>query len=514
MMMKRDCDLLTQPMLHGRGRDRVPRALTLPGLLAALARDEVVDFSRARAHQQHPWSMFLTQLAAIAMRRAKVDTLPTEEGSWRSMLLDLTSGEPEPWCLIVEDLAKPAFFQPPVPEGELRKPSKKGKPGEQWDTLETPDDLDVLVTSKRHDVKSGLVAPDDIEAWIYALCCLQTTQGFPGRGYTRVARMKGGFGNRPRVGVSPGLGFGQRFRRDVPILLQTWPDLVTRGFRDAGIGLAWLPPWDGASSLDISSLTPHFVEVCWRVRLERAERGICARSTTTSKRRCAPEVDTGDVGDPWIPTSRVDGSILTPGSAGYHYKLLVELLFEQGYEAAATQVLRGNDPDPVFFWASALVRGKGKTEGLHEMILPLSGPARLSFLTKSTRDAVGRRAEERVKQAESMRSQVLYPAWRLLDPAPPDALNSRIDERFFASLFATLKLSDEQARAVWEDELLTLAEAELEAAIERAPLPDARFYRATVAARRMFYGCLKKRFPDAFERRLARDESPTEEIPA
>ena len=37
---------------------------------------------------------------------------------------------------------------------------------------------------------------------MYALVTLQTTQGYPGRGYTRVARMKGGYGNRPRVGLA------------------------------------------------------------------------------------------------------------------------------------------------------------------------------------------------------------------------------------------------------------------------------------------------------------------------
>ena len=87
---------------------------------------------------------------------------------------------------MVEDLSRPAFLQPPVPEGELRKPPKKNKkngkrkPGDDWKGCRTPDDLDVLVTSKKHDVKDELVAPTDLEAWAYALCSLQTMQGYPG----------------------------------------------------------------------------------------------------------------------------------------------------------------------------------------------------------------------------------------------------------------------------------------------------------------------------------------------
>ena len=79
--------------------------------------------------------------------------------------------------------------------------------------------------------------------------------------------MNGGYGNRPRVGLSPGVTFGERFRRDVGVLLQTWPTVVARGFNDDGVGLVWLEPWDGAGSLTVAELAPHFIEVCWRVRL-------------------------------------------------------------------------------------------------------------------------------------------------------------------------------------------------------------------------------------------------------
>ena len=130
--------------------------------------------------------------------------------------------------------------------------------------------------------------------------------------------------------------------------------------------------------------------------------------------------------------------------------------------------------------------------------------------------ALGRRAEERVERAATMRSNVLFPALRQLavgETVPADNLDARIDERFFDSLFSSLDAGDESARAAWDDELVQLATAELNAAIDGAALSDARFWRATTAARRMFHGCLKKRFPDASERLRtshAADAAPAE----
>lgn len=498
-------DLLTEPLLSWRGRDRVRHDVTLPGVLAALSAGHVVDFPRARAHQQHPWSMFLTQLAAIAMKRAGIAEPPVDESQWLGMLLSLTENQHEGWCLVVDDLSKPAFFQPPVPEGQLRKPPKtngtsgKKSPGDEWNRCEAPDDLDILVTSKRHDVKAGLISAGDVEAWTYGLCSLQTMQGRPGRGYTRISRMNGSYGSRPRVGLSASIGFAARFRRDVTILLETWPRLLARGFADRGVALVWLKPWNGANSLSVPELAPHYIEVCWRVRLVQVAATILATYTTTENRRCAPEIKGGDVGDVWTPVARKDGKVLTPGSKGYHYRLLVDLMFGESYEPAAAQALRASDPDSMTLCLSAFVRGQGKTEGLHERMIHLPASARRAFLARETREALGLRAQSRVKCAAEMRSNVLFPALKLLN-GPPDSLDARIDERFFDALFSTIQLDDSAAQAAWDDELVELALVELERSIERTALPAARFWRATTAARSMFDGCLKRRFPDAFAR--------------
>src|SRR3954453_17631660 len=109
-------DLVVEPMLSWRTAERRRGQTTLPGLLARLASGELVDFPRVRTHQLHPWCMFLTQLAAIALRRAGQSDPRRSDADGAPLLLGLTAGDHDPWSLVVNDLSKPAFFQPPVPE--------------------------------------------------------------------------------------------------------------------------------------------------------------------------------------------------------------------------------------------------------------------------------------------------------------------------------------------------------------------------------------------------------------
>jgi CRISPR system Cascade subunit CasA len=479
-------DLLNSPLLTWRDAERRRRLATLPGILSHLAAGELGDFPRLRTHQLHPWCMFLTQLAAIALHRAGRTDPRLDESAWREVLLALTAGRHEPWCLVVEDLTQPAFFQPPVPEGTL---------DDRWKAQASPDDIDVLVTAKAHDVKTSLISTDDIEAWTYALVTLQTTQGYPGRGYTGIARMKGGYGNRPRVGVAADHGLAARFLRDVEVLHETWPTLVARGFQGDGIGLVWTQPWDGRASLPLHELAPHFIEVCWRIRCVPQASGLACRYATTVNRRCAPEVENGDVGDPWAPIER-DSGMLTVGSRGFHYDLLRRLLFENDFEPAAAQRVRTSDPDPALFIASALVRGQGKTEGLHERVLVLARPVQFRLGNPDTRAPVGRRAGARVVSAQTMRSKVLYPALRQLGATAEDGFDARVDEVFFDHLFSTLDDADEDARLAWERLLRDMAQTELQQAISRCALPSARRFKVISAAESMFAGCMRKNFPD------------------
>jgi len=436
--------------------------------------------------------MFLTQLAAIALHSAGRTDPAVSEGEWKGLLLALTEGKHEPWCVVVPQLDSAAFFQPPVPEGTL----------EGWKTHEHPDDIDILVTAKVHDIKASLVAPQDIEAWVYALVTLQTTQGYPGRGYTGIARMKGGYGNRPRVGIAPDHGLASRFVRDVKVLLDVWPRLVARGLTDQGTALVWTAAWDGVSSLGLDELCPHFIEVCWRVRCEPDATRLVCRYTTTKNRRCAPEVSNGDVGDAWGPIERA-GGLLTAGKRGFHYSVLARLLLSNDFEPAAAQLLRPEDPDPALFIANALARGQGKTEGLHERALTVAGATRRWLSRPEGRALVGLRAEERIAATEKMQRKVLYPALKQLGSVVTSDFDRRVNEGFFDHLFRTLDDEDEPARLSWEQELRTCAEVELQRAISRSPLPSARRFKVISAAERAFAFGLKRHFPDIEPARAA-----------
>lgn len=503
-------DLLTEPLLSWRARDGAVGRTTLPGLLARLGDGTCADFPKTRAHQHHPWAMLLTQLAAHALRRAGLSDPVQSEGRWGELLAELTPDQLEAWHLVVEDLSKPAFMQAPVPEGALVKRSKsegkKAKEPEPWPAVDHPDDLDMLVTSKSHDVKQAMIAGDDVEAWIYALVTVQTMQGFPGRGYNGIARMKGGYGSRPRVGLASGLSTDARFARDVRVLLETWSELVeARGHADDGVALTWLVPWDGARSLPVGGLVPHFVEICQRLRLERSGEALLARRTTSEARRCAPEVDGGDVGDAWIPVSTDDGGAFTVSRQGFSYQRFTQLLFGDGYAAAPAQALRADDPQEVYFLASALARGQGKTEGLHERALRLSTRVRRRLGDVVAKSSLASRAKERVGRAELVRSKVLYPALSTLgDARPTRSFDGRVDEIFFGDLFAQAEEDDAVARLAWDRRLLQLARAELEAAIDASPLPDARRYRLITTAHGLFEGCARKHCPDAWAELTAR----------
>lgn len=484
-----DLDLLTEPLLEWRDGDRRRSLATLPGILAALGTGKLGDFPQVRPHQLDAWNMFLTQLAAIALQGGgSMDSRLSEE-EWRELLLRLTEGADEPWCLIVDDLSKPGFFQPPVPEGSVHA----------WSRYTHPDDLDILVTSKNHDVKTSLVV-GDAELWIYALVSLQTMQGYSGGGggYNRVSRMKGGYGSRPRVGVAPNLSLASRFARDVDVLLASWEFLIDRGFTSDGISLVWTAPWDGASCLAMPQLSPHFIEICRRLRFLGGRDTIACAYTTTQSRRCLSEIVGGDVGDSWIPID-AEGGALTVGGGGFRYQLMTRILFDSEFVPAAAQRLQEGDGDPVLLLASVLARGQGKTEGLHNRTLPLVGRARKLLGRADTRAVLGVRASENVNMAKVMRSKVLFPALKALalgETVVEDDFDAHVDVVFFIDLFAAIDEPDAEARLAWTRQLFEIAWAEIQRAIERCCLPSARWYRAVSHAEGMFHSCLHKQFPD------------------
>ena len=184
-------NILTEPIIRFDRSDGNRTDATLSEVYAALMANTVVAFPSLRPHQRHAWHAFLVQLGAMAMHRAGVDTPPESAEGWAKLIRGLTPDHPddEPWQLVVEDITKPAFMQPPARSSEREK--------DYQNEVATPDELDILVTSKNHDLKSSVASQAGVDDWLFALVTLQTMEGFGGAGNYGVSRMNGGLGNRP-----------------------------------------------------------------------------------------------------------------------------------------------------------------------------------------------------------------------------------------------------------------------------------------------------------------------------
>ena len=144
----------------------------------------------------------------------------------------------------------------------------------------TPDDLDILVKSKNHDVKQTIVLDSSLEDWVFALVSLQTMAGFLGSGNYGITRMNGGFSARPCLGLAPSDGgIGAHLRFDICRMLN-YRDQMLEKYRpnykkQNGFALIWLEPWDGVEQFDLRQLDPYFIEICRRVRLANEKRFNC-----------------------------------------------------------------------------------------------------------------------------------------------------------------------------------------------------------------------------------------------
>ena len=122
---------------------------------------------------------FLVQLAAIALARAGTTEIAHDEAAWRALLLS-AAGEDgagvEAFTLVVSNLARPAFLQPPVPEGTLD--------GLKNEHTRPNSELDVLITSKNHDLKIDRVDRPGVEHWIFSLLRAPPRRASSARGTT------------------------------------------------------------------------------------------------------------------------------------------------------------------------------------------------------------------------------------------------------------------------------------------------------------------------------------------
>lgn len=173
-------NLLTEPVFRVETGESSRVTASLPEVYAALRRDDVVAFPGLRPHQRHALHAFLVQLGAMALHKAGVGEPPADAPQWEKLIRGLTADFPddEPWRLVVDDITKPAFMQPPA--------SSEDKRNEYKHRVTTPDALDMLVTSKNHDLKSSVATQAGVDDWIFALITLQTMGGYS-RGWEQAA---------------------------------------------------------------------------------------------------------------------------------------------------------------------------------------------------------------------------------------------------------------------------------------------------------------------------------------
>ncbi len=475
---------------------------SLPQVLEALGQDKEILFSRVQAHQKHSLFALFVQLAALALDEAEEEEIYHPAKDWEAMLLKLTDGAREPWSLIVEDKTRSAFLQPPA-----LQPYKAH--------FETPQDLDILVVPKNHELKSARFQSAGAEDWLLALLTLQTSGGFSGRGNYGVMRMNGGLGSRPYVALVPKLSWNTRWQKDTHALLNRRQD---EGWaEEEKLKLLWLKPWSGADSLSIEVVDTDAIEIGRLRRLYLEPSGaIFAMGCPTTAARIASKDLRGVVGDPWTPTLEgKDGKSLTLSASGFNYKLISKLLFRDGYAPSLAQE-PVSDEKISYLWLEGITRGQGKTEGFHQRIIELSSKLKRRLRGADERLKLAARTRDWIKDAETARLKVLKPAiLTTLQAAELNKLNRKdnraeswlsildnlVDQRFFPLLFETLDAP--QSRRSWQETLKTLMSEVFEQAQVQVPLPSSRKYRALATGERIFNALLYKNFPELKEAKTA-----------
>jgi CRISPR system Cascade subunit CasA len=201
--------------------------------------------------------------------------------------------------------------------------------------------------------------------------------------------------------------------------------------------------------------------------------------------------------------------------SGFDYRLISDILSREKYEPAPLQVWRQDDGTRgLSIDFSALARGQGQTNGLHERRVPI--PANVVSLFGRIDDLFAKLAREHVDDAGKVRGGALRPALFVLFQNAPERLDLRhapsktkaepflsrfdraVDALFFRAIDEELSAADdaerETARRRWLDQLRTLAHDELEDAAQSVPLSGLRRYTTIEAAR----GALDKAFDRQF----------------
>ena len=490
---------------------------SLPDVYAALMNDNIAGFPALRPHQRHAWHAFLVQLGAIALHKANLDTPPDSADEWRRIIRALTPDSPddEPWQLVVDDITKPAFMQPPA--------SSQDKVADYKNAVATPDKLDMLVTSKNHDLKSSVASSASIDDWLFALISLQTTEGFLGAGNYGVSRMNGGLGCRPAFSLTPSARPGIHAQRDIHALLQHRERLLDEYdlfLSEASLDLLWLRQWDGTRpETIIAGLDPFYIEICRRIRLMIASDGslFAVRATSKAARINSRNLK-GKTGDPWTPINEKESKSLTLSAAGFRYRRTAEYLSTEWKKPALFNPLE-SEVGTMMLVARGMVRGQGKTEGYHERTVEFRQKMVGAFGRPGGSEELGDMSRARIEDVRRLHRILRHAISVFAAGGDTEGISDEhrshanswvdrhddiVDRSFFNDLQDEFdEDGSEERRRVrrdWIRHLIDEARIILQQAEDALPCPAIRRYRARVKAESVFEGRIRGNngFPELY----------------
>ncbi len=464
-------NLLNDPVFTVRTSDG-HETCSLPRIYHLLQQDAVEGFAKLQAHQKQAWHCFLAQLGAIATENRP---MPNSEDGWHEALSVLACREA--WNLYTEDLSKPAFMQPPVPEGTL----------DGFTQIDVAAD-DIPSLAKNHGLKRIRIVKSEAEHWAYMLVNVQTSDTYAGGagGYPKSSR---GMEGRAFLTTTPSLRLGSWIKHDIKRLHRHAQAVANNyGYDFSGFALLWTVPWGEPTSkesrvepLSPDQLHPWYIDCCRRIR--KGETWMI----TTAEHMRVEEPPGGQTGDPWAPIDKTEPTVLRPRDDTFRYDNLSSLLFTGNYirPPGFSEVGEG------YIVFRAMPKDYTERTSIRERIIRFYNAASDNPFDTPEESQISEEARERVKkagQAASIFSHAL--GWIFCEKAEkgPDgdskehkkkirevkrrqknALHARIDQRFFDRLFEAPDLDDEDRWTFWETILVKALETQFTEAKELCP---------------------------------------------
>lgn len=405
---------LLREQLFAVSLDGGDELLSLPGVLHHLCLGDLEDFCHLRPHQVHGWMGFLVQLAAGALFNCGASVEDTSVEFWETAL-SILDDSGLGFGLITE-LGELGFMQPKLTQNRIDKIagtpmnyirySDKLKKG--FNIFHTPDALDYIVYSQKHDVKGRNMIIAELDMWVYALVSFQTMNFYNGKKNFEVGRNGSGYSSRPYMSLIPDLSYCNRFKSNLAATLEARDGLVQRGGFAAknGILLSWLPEWPAKRSLKVSELDPLYIDTARRVKLIDGPIALGFSSTVrhVDARR--------GVEDIWLPRRRAkkpEKRILYSISSKFSYRKILELFFLDTMDKSPVMLAR-EDSQVIYCQVQSL--GQGKVKEFHERVIDLPEEVKDLMLTEEGRQELLERANRMIGHVDTFVEDIMKPVLR------------------------------------------------------------------------------------------------------